>query len=272
MTWWKFWKRTAENHSSAERRAAGTPAADNVTDNITWSPRPGCFERHLQRKYRNPFFPAESRVMTQTDVDAARQRDRDDVQAFRKQLGLLVDEIANAPSFVDVRRALEIRKAVDDLIQRAAELGGDLGELESNLASLYDSVISALRSGLGEEHEAIPTLQWAERFRGMGNTKFNNEFIAQQGRKDSPITTEDLIPSLLSESPETIRIFMSVLDEPVRQQIRAEAVRCIANTLYEGRSAVPITTEWIQAVGIDEKNALGGTEPSPNSFPSSSAS
>src|SRR5437879_5488623 len=49
---------------------------------IAWSSRPGCFERHLQRRHNNPLFPPSRRIVTQEEVTAAHIADLRNRQDF----------------------------------------------------------------------------------------------------------------------------------------------------------------------------------------------
>jgi len=252
MIWWKFWKKVSkklgEQYSEPVKREVAIVE-------IVWSQRPGCFERHLQRKYKNPFFPRESRAVTQADVDRAREKDKNDRRDFRLRMAHVLNEITKAPGQVDVKEALWHRQAVDDLLRRAAEIGGDFSKEESDLAHLYQALIDALRGGLNNDKATI--LEWVEGIRGDGITKFNNQFIAQQGRQDSPIKPEELVPAMLSEPPEAIRLTMSIMDDGTRELIRRQAIHCIADALIEGGGVVPMTAEWLQAIGLEQEDALG---------------
>jgi hypothetical protein len=48
---------------------------------VIWSEYPGCFERHLQRRYKNVLFPPERRCISKKDIEDARQK----VQSVLKQ-------------------------------------------------------------------------------------------------------------------------------------------------------------------------------------------
>jgi hypothetical protein len=49
---------------------------------IVWSEHPGCFERHLQRRYKNILFSPERRLISKKDIEDARQRDKLDQDIF----------------------------------------------------------------------------------------------------------------------------------------------------------------------------------------------
>jgi hypothetical protein len=71
MPGWRFWLKQPPFN-----KAVGNAGS------IVWSDQPGCFERHLLRRYNNPLFPPDLQLVTQAQVDAARQRDLEERQAF----------------------------------------------------------------------------------------------------------------------------------------------------------------------------------------------
>jgi hypothetical protein len=51
-----------------------------------WSEKPGCFERHLQRRDGNLLFPPERRIVTYKEIEEAKEKDRAERQVFEKKL------------------------------------------------------------------------------------------------------------------------------------------------------------------------------------------
>ncbi len=194
----------------------------NEIDDIVWSENPGCFERHLQRKYCNPLFSPFTRNFTQHEVDVARQRDERDTAELQRELKKLVSSAMTLPEEIDSAACNKARRSIDRLLCRAAEIGGAAAhEITSTLLELRESLVNSWQKALTNQEEAQKALDDEEGLLNTFQMRFcENKFVVQLCRADTPITGEDLIPALLSESPDTIRLAMSLAGEGVASKIR----------------------------------------------------
>lgn len=51
---------------------------------LKWKPYPGCFERHLQRRYKSFLFPIDRQEVSLQELQEARQKDSQDCHEFLK--------------------------------------------------------------------------------------------------------------------------------------------------------------------------------------------
>ncbi len=228
------------------------------TSQLVWSNNPGCFERHLQRKHGNPLFPVESHLVTQEQIDEARRRDLQDAQALAEDFKRLHQEVLGLPPAISIHENSILREKIDELLDRAAAIGGDIGDaVEQVLSELRDAVISAWRKAAHGNSEANEAMDAAESFYNQNVKMFRNRFNAQRGRKDSPIRGEDLIPALLSEDLETIRIVIEVIGDNSRaiDLMRASAIKILSDALQNG-AVISQLDEKLQALGVS--NPAGG--------------
>jgi hypothetical protein len=103
---------------------------------LSWSLRPGCFERHLQRKHGNPLFGVPAPRVTQEEVEAGRARDAVEAEHFRTSVVELLEELAEVTKqptlmFNEVNR---LRERLDDLLERSAQLGASVLDEDAKLA------------------------------------------------------------------------------------------------------------------------------------------
>ena len=77
----------------------------NQETQFEWLEMPGCFERHLQRRHRNPLFPEERRTISNKELQEARRKDLSDLKEFIKKYTLWLSEA----------RELNDTSSVDDL-------------------------------------------------------------------------------------------------------------------------------------------------------------
>ena len=81
------------------------------------------------------------------------------------------------------------------------------------MSELREKLTTACESALAGQREALSALRSAEAFYQAGVHIYTNAFVVQMQRKDTPITPEEIVPALLSESPETIRTAMKAMGE-----------------------------------------------------------
>ena len=222
-------------------------AGDTVID---WSERPGCFERHLQRRHNNPLFPSERQHVTAADVAVARRRDAQDFESLRAEYVQFLEDVTQLPDDLPSREVNPIRERIGDLTQRAAQVGGQASEIASRLTTFRRKLIQTWSNSFSDNPNALKELQEAEAFYHAGAWKFNNPFVAQMNRDDTPITREEVVPSILTEDVATIRTVMAALGEPVGVILARFAVDLVQEVRARGE----------MLPGIEEKlTAMGAT-------------
>lgn len=222
---------------------------------LIWSQNPGCFERHLQRKYRNALFPSDSRVVTQDQIDRARARDSVDAEDVRHRFTSLLRGLAEGGA-ASGGEALDRREALGDLLSRAAEVGDALKDDMPAIFQMYEAVVRDILASLSDSPELARELRTALAFSIEKRRLFNNCFVAQLRRRDTPIHPDEVVPSLLSETPETIRLMTEVLsDQPdLLAGLQERAFELIASST-EARDILVRQPEKLAALGLDTDSA-----------------
>lgn len=197
---------------------------------LEWSENPGCFEGHLKRKYDNPLFPEPDREVTQEQIVEARERDQEDAANLQKECLELVSDVEKLPELATAGDVGPIRERIDDLLDRAAGIGGDADVISDLLITLRKSLVDSMREGMKDNEEALKALEDAEDYHHSRVEIVHNPYVAQVGR----IPTEDIIPAMLSESPETIRIAMSLIGDDKKPLVVKEACNLLERALAEG--------------------------------------
>lgn len=202
---------------------------------LTWSEEPGCFERHLQRKFQNPLFPVDRRNITTAELISARSRDGADLREFMNQFEPLLNYATSLGNHVLMSECLRLRQEIEDLIIRAAEIGAIAAEQRKNLQCLYDVVVECIRQAcpLEDRQNLENALAKSVNIQKMKG----NEFIAQLTRRDTPVLGSDVIPSILSENIETVRLLVSLWNEggyPLDKEAVHYAATLVAEVTAEG--------------------------------------
>ena len=239
MPWWRFWQEDMSLKQQLKRAE------------LIWSHNPGCFESHLQRRCDNPLFPPERRIVTQPEIDAARARDVRDAEAFREEVRSLAGYFGEFAEKVPGSQVMQFRKKIEDLMQRAAELGGNLQDEKTALCEMRKAIIGIYQEAIETSKETIQ-LQKAEAFNAERMRAFHTEFLAQMLRQGTPITPDDLVPALLSEDLATIQLVLSTLGEinpKAKKEFKPIALQLVAEVEAEAGSTLRIK-EKLRALGL----------------------
>jgi hypothetical protein len=214
-----------------------------MTRGLEWSENPACFERHLKRKHNNPLFPEPDREVTQEQIDRARERDREDAAKLERDLADVASDLQKLPALARPRDVAPIRERIDELLDRAAAIGGQADLTRGALHELRKALINNLRKAFKGNGKLLNALEEAERYHCSRVEIFHDPPVAQLLR----IPSSDLIPAMLSESPEIIEKIMCMVDEDKREPVAKEACGLLKSALAQGK-VMPLAEEKLKAI------------------------
>jgi len=178
-----------------------------------WSARPGCYERHLQRRTCGVLFPLERRTVTEQELSEAKSKDADDARDLRKRSTEFMRSFIDGPDIVGASMAADCHAKVRELQIRNAEIGADDPDIKNALDTARAQISEAInRCGIPNVIDA-----WRKADRALEETdKLSlNPFIAQMNRSDTPIRDAEIITSLLTEDLLTVQLTLQVFrDNP----------------------------------------------------------
>lgn len=174
-----------------------------------WSVKPGCFERHLQRRDGSLLFPKERRIVSQKEIVESIEKDHFNQAKFKEKVNKYLVDIKAIGQQITPTQLGTLLIETQAFIEEAASIGGNiehdvqtLEEVEEILMQLHNDIIPDSTDALKKLHDASVVMRFP--------------FEAQFSRKDSPILKEEEIPALLSEDYETISFngFLSRVNAP----------------------------------------------------------
>ena len=214
-----------------------------------WSKCPGCFERHLQRRDGNILFPPERRNVSEEEIAQARKRDELDKDRFIKKMSEFEAEIRD-PLYVDMDDLATLEK-IQDFLEEAASIGGDIGDVTKLLEDLEDKTMKSLNEKTPGENQLL------EKINSL-SVLARTPFLAQHKRKDTPILESEEVPTLLSEDLPTVSVvgFMSRSSpnfKPSTEDIR----KCLDKAVRQGfdrKCAQQIINAWNRIPPVQDKS------------------
>lgn len=201
-----------------------------------WSLRPAAFERHLQRRHKNPLFPEPRREVSGLDVYQARQTEERVVQDIQQKFSEIARQFADRekwPSdglgFLDA-----LREQLDTLEDKRMRLGGDAAELTGRLAEFRTHIMSLWRQAVSNSPQKLALLDEAdEATNGRREQVEATEWLRNMLLSPAPFPADEALPALLCESDEDLARAVSVMeDAPTLRQpladFRVQAVHLVS--------------------------------------------
>ncbi len=222
-----------------------------ILDGLVWSNKPGCFERQLQRQSNNSLFPPKMRNIKQSDIENARKRDLDDINRFKGEVEKYENEVKELTNRTDTTFSdmLKLHKKISESNIPAYRIGGSALDCLPTLKELKAYVANILKNSAAnsDNHDLIDSIDKIES--SYDEYFFNNEFLQQICRDDSPITPT-LVTSLLSENLESIDIICRQLSPDVVSQAKTEAIKVVKDMLARGEYH-SLIKEKLVALGVE---------------------
>jgi len=188
-----------------------------------FSSKPGRCERHLQRKYNNALFPEKEREVSPDQVAAACALDEEELLQFSEDYQVILQEISDLAQNVDSELILNIKQRLDQLYEQVCGLGGDRTAEKEGLVKLHQAISQAIATGAAGDATAEAQLAQEAQARNIHWQLLEEPLVADLLRPDSPISQEDLLPSLLSEDAGSFGVTMSMFDPEQRQSLLIQA-------------------------------------------------
>ncbi|WP_428609988.1 hypothetical protein [Sedimenticola sp.] len=201
---------------------------------LRFSTFPGKRERHLLRKQHNPLFPQAERRITESQLEEAQRLDHEELVAFISHFRSLVHEAIQLPDSADSELILSIKERLDQTYEQAARMADDQREIREGVEKLVAVVMQAVRKGAGNDAVALQELADEEAARAAHYALLTYPLVADLLDPESVIAEHELLPSLLSDSPEALQAACSLFDQP-----QLEALIEAGKALLEETADVP---------------------------------
>jgi hypothetical protein len=147
-----------------------------------------------------------------------------------------LQEAAQLQGQVDTEVILEIKEKIDRLYQLGAGLGQDCSKEQRGLYKLNEIVMKEIRKAAQGDALAMQELDKEHAAYEMHVQLLEYPLVAHLLREDTPVGEEELLPTLLSESEETIRVLMTLFRPEEREALCRQAHTLQERLEQEGRT------------------------------------
>ena len=212
---------------------------------LLFSQRPGRHERHLLRKRNNPLFPEEERNISGAELQEAQRLDHEELVAFITEFRALIYQTVNLKANEESEVILGIKEQLDRSYEQACGLADDQTETKLAIHKLVQLIMAAVRKGAGDDPLALSELEQEEQARAFHFELVENAIVADLLNPDSLITDRELLPSLLSESPQGLRAALELFED-TQLALLCEEGRAFLHRVEAQEGALPEPRQRLQ--------------------------
>ncbi|MBT5229219.1 MAG: hypothetical protein HOM11_02970 [Methylococcales bacterium] len=179
---------------------------------------PGCWERHCQRKYKNPLF-ADANSITVELVGQAQAKDLAELESFDKTFQDVLEKAVALPAHAQSDVVLGLKEQIDKLYESSATLLGDQTDKQKALLKLTEVVMKVIKTGADTDTFAVGQLEQETTARELHVKMLKHHVIADLLREESPIQPEELAAVVLIETPDAIKSLVTLFDDDQKQDL-----------------------------------------------------
>jgi len=177
--------------------------------------QPGMHERHLRRRVNNPLFA--DAAMSQQDIQAARERDERELEAFMRDFHALARDASALDASADSEVLLALKARLEQNYERCCGQMGRHDEIKQGLNNLIDAIMAAMVRASASDRQALARLEEEIVARKQHFALLSYPLIVDMLRPDSPLGAQDLIPSLLSTNEKEALAAAGLFNEEQRE-------------------------------------------------------
>jgi len=205
------------------------------SEKLEWSIEPCAYEAHLIRRHNNAYFAAPRRFVSAEELEEAKRIDNRDLTAAKERFEDLLRDIASTRGrHFTSGDAIELRARLEEFVRFSMGIGGRAKWLASNIDKLRDTVIIVLRNAFSNDKDTLEHIERAELSYEDSMRRFAIPVFAQLLRENSPIPPEETLSTILSEDPVSISLFIKLMPENSKPQVRVDLLSMMKTALENG--------------------------------------
>lgn len=192
---------------------------------------PGAHERQLQRKHKQPsLFGTTQAAITADMVLMARQQDTTEAEKFMTSFRSVVERAVSLKPNEQSDVILELKEELDQHYQHCCSLQGDMQPIKKALRTLIQAIMTAVRSGAGNDVTAQAKLNEEDTAREEHFRLQELTFITDMMREEKSIPADELALTLITEP-------MNVVTEAL-ELFQAQDIATLITELHEKFSSL----------------------------------
>jgi len=189
---------------------------------VPFSELPGRHERHYRRRLDNPLF-AEPTRLEDEDLLEMQRLDHAELVAFVDELRSVVQRAIGLKPNEESEVILALKEELERLYETSAGLADDQRGNQEAIEQLLGVIMRTIAGNAGGDSLAEQELHMEAQARALHFEMLQTPLIADLLHPQSLIDADQLVATLLSESPEAVEMAIQMFDPEQVQQIAAQA-------------------------------------------------
>jgi hypothetical protein len=224
---------------------------NNFVIESLFSKEPGPRERHLQRKFNNPLFGANSEVSKEM-IHAAQRQDHSAMQEFMLGFRELVQRAVKLDASVESDVILLLKAQLEQQYAVCTGLPGQPAAIQEALKKLIAAISSTLRSTSKDDPHALEKLAKDEEHTQLHLHLCEYMIVSDMLNPDDIISDDEKLPSLLNEGDDALQAALALFP-PQRIAQLVDEGKLLLEKIEAGGCAVPLARQnlrqmeaWLQ--------------------------
>jgi hypothetical protein len=201
---------------------------------LPFTHKPGRRERHLRRRHGNPLFAWPAEEVAPLDLLEAQRADHEEMEAFRDALQVLVQRALDLPPNAGSDLVLALQQDLERHYEQACGLAEDHSRERAALRRLIDLTAKAIRRASGTDTLAQSELAAGEEARTIHFRLLDQPLVADLLHPQTPISPEELLPSLLTATPAELAAALELFDPDQVRELAAQGQALLARLRAQG--------------------------------------
>lgn len=200
---------------------------------LVFSSHPGVRERHLQRQYKNPLFPAERQEFDEQRLSGARFMDEQEQEEFTLRFHMLLEDVAQLKTNEGSENMLELKSRLDQAYEQCSGLAGDYEHEKQAIVKLVTVIMTSIRKSAEGDPQAEVNLNEEELARTTHYQLLRFSLVADLLRPRSPVLQDELVPTMLGESEDAIQAVFQLFDRQQQETFCQQGQKLLQQKLRE---------------------------------------
>ncbi|MCU0835027.1 MAG: hypothetical protein MUC77_11455 [Chromatiaceae bacterium] len=179
---------------------------------LPFTHKPGRRERHLRRRHENPLFAWPPEEVAPEVLLEAQRLDHEEMEAFRASFRALVQRAVDLPPDAGSETVLGLKEELERHYEQACGLPEDHRWERESIAKLIGVIMKVIRRSAGPDPLARQELDDEESARAIHFGLLQQPLVVDILHPETPIASEELVPSLLSAGPDEVEAALDLFD------------------------------------------------------------